>query len=126
MILADSCIIIDYLREDKDVTKIFDDVRVENIVLNSIIVMELISGARNKIELNSIKKRLNNFQVLEINQSIMDDANLLMESYCLSHGLKIPDAIIAATAQFYGVSLFTSNKKHFKFIRDISLYGGHD
>ncbi len=122
MILADSCILIDYLREDQNITKKINVIGTNNIVLNSIIVMELICGARNKVELNSIKKRLNHFQVLEINQAIMDDANSLMEIFCLSHGLKIPDAIIAATARFYEISLFTSNMKHFKFIDKINFF----
>lgn len=90
MILTDTCVLVEYLRENPDITKIINDTGAEKIVLNSIIVMELISGARNKVELNSIKKRLNKFQVMDINQSIMDDASSLLEDYYLSHGLKIP------------------------------------
>jgi predicted nucleic acid-binding protein len=92
-----------------------------NIALNSIIVMEMLAGARNKIELNSIKKRLNKFQILEINQAIMDDACSLMENFSLSHGLKIPDAIIAATARFHDIPLYTLNNKDFRFIPGINL-----
>ena len=58
MILADTCVIIDYLSEKPDVKKIINDIGIENTVLNSIIVMELISGSRDKIELNSIKKKI--------------------------------------------------------------------
>ena len=52
----------------------------------------------------------------------MDDAGFLMENYYLSHGLKIPDAIIAATSRYHGVSLFTFNKKDFRFIPDIKFF----
>ena len=69
-----------------------------------------------------LKKRLNEFQVLEINQYVMDDAGFLMENYYLSHGLKIPDAIIAATSRYHGVSLFTFNKKDFRYIPDIKFF----
>ena len=122
MILTDTCILIEYFKENPDVTKLIDETGIENIVLNSIIVMELISGARNKSELNSLKKRLNSFYVLEINQSVMDKANSLLEDYHLSHSLKIPDAVIAATASFHDVPLFTLNKKDFKFIPKIKFH----
>ena len=122
MILTDTCVLIEYFRENPGVTRIIKNIGTDNIVLNTIIVMELISGARDKIELNSIKKRLNKFQIVEINQSVLDDANTLMEEYHLSHGLKIPDAIIAATAKFHDISFYTFNKKDFKFVPDIKLY----
>ncbi len=65
---------------------------------------------------------MNNFQVVEINQDIMDHARELLENYSLSQGLKIPDAIIAATSIFHGIPFFTHNKKDFKFIPNIDLF----
>ncbi|MCP5108598.1 MAG: type II toxin-antitoxin system VapC family toxin [bacterium] len=122
MILTDTCVLIEYFKEKPGVTEIIKNTGPGNIVLNSVIVMELLAGARNKVELNSIKKRLNEFQVLEINQSVMDDAGFLMENYYLSHELKIPDAIIAATSRYHGVSLFTFNKKDFRYIPGIKFF----
>jgi tRNA(fMet)-specific endonuclease VapC len=122
MILTDTCVLIEYLKEYPEVKKEFNGIGFENIMLNSIIVMEVIVGARNKVELNSIKKRLNKFHVLEINQSVMDDAGSLLETYCLSHGLKIPDAVIAATARYYDIPLYTFNQKDFRYIPNIKLY----
>ena len=122
MILTDTCVLIDYFREVPEVTKIIKNTGIKNIVLNSIIVMEILAGARDKVELNSIKKRLNKFQILEINQQIMDDASSLTENFCLSHGLKIPDAIIAATAKFHGIPLYTFNKKDYRFVSGIEFF----
>lgn len=84
--------------------------------------MEMIAGARNKIELHSIKKRLNKFRILDIDQTNMDDANQLMETFSLSNGLKIPDAIIDATARIHSVPLFSYNKKDFSFIENVNIY----
>jgi hypothetical protein len=109
MILTDTCVLIEYFKEDPVVKKEINNIGQENIILNSIIVMELIVGARNKVELNSVKKRLNNFRVLDINQAVMDDAGSLIETFCLSNGLKIPDAVIAATARYYDIPLYTFN-----------------
>lgn len=122
MILTDTCVLIEYFKENPEVEKEINYIGSGSIMLNTIIVMELIVGARNKVELNSIKKRLNKFQVLEINQSVMDDAGSLLETFCLSHGLKIPDAVIAATARYYDIPLYTFNEKDFRFIPGIKLY----
>lgn len=122
MILTDTCVLIEYFKGDPEVEKEIKNIGSESIMLNTIIVMELIVGARNKVELNSIKKRLNNFQVLEINQSVMDDAGLLLETFCLSQGLKIPDAVIAATARYYDILLYSFNIKDFRYIPGIKLY----
>ena len=122
MILTDTCVLIEYLKKNAEVTTEINAAGTENIMLNTIIVMELLAGARNKVELNSIKKRLNDFKILDINQSIMDKASSLMETFYLSHGLKIPDAVIAATAIYYNIPLFTFNKKDFRYIPKIKLF----
>lgn len=122
MILTDTFFLIEYFKENSEVEKEINYIGPGSIMLNTIIVMELIVGARNKVELNSIKKRLNKFQVLEINQSVKDDAGSLLETFCLSHGLKIPDAVIAATARYYDIPLYTFNAKDFRFIPGIKLY----
>jgi predicted nucleic acid-binding protein len=45
----------------------------------------------------------------------------LMKLYAISHGLRIPDALIAATAMEENLTLVTANIKHFSFIKDLSL-----
>jgi predicted nucleic acid-binding protein len=46
----------------------------------------------------------------------------LVEKYAKSHGLKIPDALIAATSICEEMPLLTYNVKDFKFIEKIRLY----
>ena len=122
MILTDTCVMIEYLKENLEVKKTIDSIGHQSIMLNTIIVMELIIGSRNKVELNSVKKRLNNFHILEINQEIMDAASYLIEAFCLPQGLKIPDALIAATAKYYDIPLYTLNKKDFRYMPGLNLY----
>jgi hypothetical protein len=45
----------------------------------------------------------------------------MIESYSKSHGLKIPDAIIAATALSLEIKLFTLNLKDFRYIDGLKL-----
>jgi predicted nucleic acid-binding protein len=42
--------------------------------------------------------------------------------YSKSHGLAIPDAIIAATSLVCNINLFTLNVKDFTFIKGITLH----
>ena len=48
----------------------------------------------------------------------------LMKIYSMSHGLLIPDALIAATAITKNLPLWTFNQKDFKFIDDLVLFDG--
>ncbi len=45
-----------------------------------------------------------------------------MQSYRLSHGLALADAMIAATAIQTELELFTYNTRDFKFITKLGLY----
>ena len=46
----------------------------------------------------------------------------MVKQYCLSHTLDIDDALIAATAIYHNIELFTLNTKDFKFIPNLKLY----
>jgi len=46
----------------------------------------------------------------------------LMHSFFLSHGLLIPDALIAATALELGLTLCTKNIRHFQMIENLEVF----
>ncbi len=85
-------------------------------------MMELYFGAFNKRELAKIKSRMGNLETLILDRSITNAAINLIEQYSKSHGLQIPDALIAATAICHDMELLTYNIKDFKFIQDIKLF----
>ncbi|WP_081475148.1 PIN domain-containing protein [Caldithrix abyssi] len=60
--------------------------------------------------------------MLSLNEEITETAINLIEKYSKSHGLKIPDALIASTALYHDIILWTYNTKDFLFIEDIKLY----
>ena len=84
--------------------------------------MELMVGAFNKQEINTIKKAFADFQTLDLSVSISQKGSMLIEQFSKSHGLLIPDALIAATALEYNLPLFTSNISDFRFIPGINLW----
>jgi predicted nucleic acid-binding protein len=84
--------------------------------------MELLLGAANKMELNQLNKKLLRFNNALINNNITLTAFELLKTYSLSHGLKIPDCLIASTAITTRLELFTYNKKDFIFIKKLELF----
>ncbi len=65
---------------------------------------------------------LKNFFILKINEDISDIATDLIYRYSKSHNLKIPDSLIAFSAIYSDIPLFTYNKKDFAFIKSLILY----
>ncbi|WP_245536663.1 PIN domain-containing protein [Thiothrix nivea] len=45
----------------------------------------------------------------------------LLQQYRLSHGLLIPDGLIAATAIEAGIPLISKNQKDYRFIQELQL-----
>ncbi|RLF50164.1 MAG: type II toxin-antitoxin system VapC family toxin [Thermoplasmata archaeon] len=121
-ILCDTDVIIEYLKGNEITKKTFDKLESANVVLSAITLMELYYGALNKKELNKIKKALSEFSILPLNEEITEITINLIEKYSKSHGLKIPDALIASTAIYYNISLWTYNIKDFHFIENLSLF----
>ena len=117
MVFLDTCILIDY---SKDNIEINQDT-MSKYCVNSIVQLEFLVGALNKRELKKINKLLAEFQLVDIEQDILNVATQLMNEYTLSHGMSIYDAIIAATCLVYDLALWTYNKKDFKYIENLRL-----
>jgi predicted nucleic acid-binding protein len=68
-----------------------------------------------------LKHFLSQFQVLTLKCDIGDRAIELLQSYFLSHGLLIADALIAATAIENNIPLLSKNQRDFRFIQELNL-----
>ena len=121
MVLCDTNIFIHAFNGNTDTQAALESIGFENIVLSSITVMELYQGMGNKRELKAMKKRIKYYDILQVDSNISILATEFIEKYSLSHGLKIPDAIIGASAVSYGIGLFTYNLKDFRFLPNIDL-----
>ena len=122
MILCDTNIIIEFLKQNEQTLQALDNIGFANIAISDITMMELYIGARNKNELVQIKSSLSALKRFSITEVISELAVSLVEQYAKSHTLLVPDALIAATALSYNVPLFTYNLKDFRYIAGIALY----
>lgn len=85
--------------------------------------MELVQGMRNKQELRALRLALRNWkaEVIYINEEISSKAMFYVEQHYLSHSVALADALIAATAVSYGLSLLTGNDKHYKVLKELDV-----
>ena len=120
--LIDSDVLIDAARGHLEARAFLNDQnRAFRVQISTISAMELIVGCRNKIELSQTKRFLEPVRILPVDPNISDKAYDLIQEFTLSHGLMIPDALIAATALENGLTLMTKNTRHFQMIPKLEV-----
>jgi predicted nucleic acid-binding protein len=118
--LIDTAIIIDAFHDNKS-AQIFLD-KLPNTTISIMTQAELLEGSRNKTEMLNIQNTIIDLSVIYPSMQIFLRAIKYVETYFLSHGLLFDDALIAATAVENGLTLATTEKKHFKPINNLLLY----
>lgn len=122
MTLCDTNVFIEIYKGNTTIIDVVKTIEQQNMAISDVTCAELLYGARNKKELQTIRKDLNKLTILSIESSISKLAVALVEKYALSHKLSLPDALIAATALFHDVELYTLNLKDFRFLENIKLF----
>ena len=121
--LIDTNAIIDYLREKMPVT----GMSFMNAVIDAVPVISVIT----KIEVLGFNAPEEHYQLLE---NFMDDATILpltedIVNKCIEirkkHKVKLPDAIIAATALASNLILISRNTSDFKTIQGLKTIDAH-
>ena len=120
MTLLDTNIFIEIYRGNVAIASIVDDM--QEIAVCDVVRAELFYGARNKLDLQEINADLDGLPIFSLQQQISEMAVNLVKTYCLSHKLEFADALIAATAIFHHIELFTLNRKDFEYIPNLKLY----
>ena len=121
-LLCDTNILIEVYRYNQAVINALKQIGQRNIAVSDVTCAELLYGARSRAELQILRSDLDTLTVLPILPEISKKAVMLIEQNCLSHKLALPDALIAATAIYHQLDLYTLNIKDFVFISDITLY----
>jgi predicted nucleic acid-binding protein len=85
--------------------------------------IELAQGCRDKTELARLKKGLaaHDTEVLPITPAISQRAADSIDALALSHGMRLADALIGATAIEHDLTLLTANVKHFGALEGLRL-----
>ncbi|GIZ15063.1 PIN domain-containing protein [Capnocytophaga catalasegens] len=125
-IICDTNIISNYLGEKGDI-KVKQEVLkigIENIVITSVVYMELIRWLSSykgfsKSERIKCKNFFDSLKVLHLNKEISVRA---MEISKKIDSIDAPDVLIATTAIYNKLPLYTLNVKHFERIKGVKLH----
>ena len=119
-IILDTNILIEILKGNQEIVKKVENSKYQ-LYISSITAMELYYGAFNKAELFKLKKFISLFNMIEINENISNISTELIFEYSKSHNLAIPDSLIASSAIYTNIKLYTLNIKDFQYIDGLSL-----
>lgn len=120
-LLLDTTVLIDLSRGNQAAADFIDQQHENKQTLFVAIIsaMELIVGCRNKNEVRQAQALLANFVLLPATPESSHLAYEWLLQYSKSHGLLIPDALIAATAAVNQFVLVTDNIKDFAMLPDL-------
>lgn len=91
--------------------------------ISAVTYIELAQGCRDKAELARLKKGLaaRNTEIVQITTAISARAAELIDTLALSHGMRLADALIGATAIEHQTTLITANVKHFSSVQGLAI-----
>lgn len=90
--------------------------------ISAVTYMELAQGCRDKADLARLKRGLavRQTEIVPITPAISLRAAELIDALALSHGMRLADALIGATAMELQTTLITANVKHFSAVEGLS------
>lgn len=120
MILLDSDVMIDLLRQYAPAITWFDTLdEEEELLLPGYVVMELIQGCGNKVEQERLQQELAPYGVVWLASADCDEALDVFVEYHLSHSAGLLDVLIGQIAVTWRIPLYTFNQKHYGFIPEL-------
>jgi predicted nucleic acid-binding protein len=117
--LVDSDVLIDYL---KGFDSAFDlmETHIDRIALSVITIAEIRAGIKGKEEEQAFEQFLSAIPHYDVTRTIAEMGGDWVRQFGRSHGVEIPDALIAATAAVHHLELKTLNTKHYPMIQALA------
>lgn len=112
--LLDTDVLIDHLRGDTAARSLLLDLAAGEPppAISVITAAEIEAGIRDS-ERAQIEALLSGFLTVPVDSDIARQAGRYRREFGQSHGVLLPDALIAATALQQGQTLYTLNRKHY-------------
>jgi len=124
-VIVDTDILIWYFRGDEAARRFLTRVPFPERTVSALTVMELLQGCRDQRETRdtAVFVSENLAAVIHPDEAISRRALQLLERYAQRAGLRVVDALIAATALEHRVALATANVRHYRAITGLSMVG---
>lgn len=91
------------------------------LYMSVITVAELYAGVHEGKEREQLRTFLTSFSIIHISFDVAVRDGLYRRDYGKTHGIGLADALIAATADDYELTLVTLNKKHFPMVKQLHV-----
>lgn len=121
--IVDTDILIWYFRGDEAARRFLGRVPFPERTVSALTVMELLQGCRDQREVRHMAVFVseNLAAVIHPDEAISRHAIRLLERHALQAGLRVVDALIAATALEAAAPLATANFRNYRVIAGLSL-----
>jgi len=119
VVLVDTDIMVDILRNYPPAVRWLEGLGDEEIALPGFVVMELSGGEPDRQSLDRTRRILDPYRVYWPTADDCDRALTRFGEAHLSHGLSAFDALIAETAKGLRVPLHTFNTRHYRALPDL-------
>src|SRR5438552_11541581 len=97
-LIIDTDLIIDYLRGYRSAVDYIEQLT-EEPATSVVVVAELYAGVKDGTERTKLERLLSMTKMVQITAAIAVEGGLFRRRFAKSHGVGLPDALIAATAQ---------------------------
>jgi hypothetical protein len=118
-ILLDTDVIVDFFRGHPKAVAFMNN-HSDRIILSAIVVAELFAGVKGDAELSALEEFVSIFRVAPVNVEIAKAGGLYRSRFGKSHGVRLADAILAATAEAENAELKTLNIKHYPMLKGLT------
>ncbi len=121
--IVDTDILVWYFRGDDAARRFLARILFPDRAVSALTVMELLQGCRDQREARDMAAFVseNLAAVIHPDEAISRRAIRLLELHALRAGLRVVDALIAATALEARVALATANVRHYRVIAGLSV-----
>ena len=116
--LIDTCVVIDFMRNFENAVEFISQLESQPYI-STITVAELYAGTKTEKKERIVTSFVENCLVLNVTQEISELGGRWSARYTPSHGVDLPDALIAATARVHELVLATCNLKHFPMFPEL-------
>lgn len=121
MLLIDTDVMIDVLRNHTPAITWLQRLGNEQIGRPGLVVMELLQGCRNKAEQQRIEQMLLGYKMFWPSNADCQRALDDFMRYSLSHNIGMIDTLIAHTAVGVTAQLATFNQKHYRVVQELQM-----
>ena len=116
-ILIDSSVLVDIWRNGKSK---WPELETGSNHINTVSYIEFLQGANSRQKKETVEL-LNSYDHIRLDEAISELAITLIDKHSETDGLRLADALIAATCILHDLSLLTLNRRHFQKIAKLKL-----